>query len=106
LASKIRETVIERYLVTQCRKNGFLCLKFTSPARGGVPDRLIISPSGTPFVELKKPGEKPDRRQRETHAKMRRYGAEIYVIDSRAGVDDLMENLRARAAQHPEGVAS
>lgn len=106
MASNIRETVVERYLIAQCRAYGFLCLKFTSPARGGVPDRIVVTPVGSIFVELKKPGQQPDRRQLETHTKMRRYGAEIHIIDSRAGVDSFIAQLRARTAHLQEGAAS
>ncbi|MDP9904733.1 VRR-NUC domain-containing protein [Arthrobacter bambusae] len=90
-----RENPIERYLLSQCRANGFLCMKFVSPARGGIPDRIVVTPGahGTVFVEVKRPGEKPEPRQLATHAKMRRFGAEVHVVDSREAVEQLMRYL-------------
>lgn len=107
-SSTRRERAIERYLLDSCRKVGFLCLKFVSPVRGGVPDRIVITPTvGTVFVEVKKPGEQPDPRQRITHSKMRRFGAQIHVVDDRRSVDRLIDRLLAggrddESSQHKE----
>lgn len=91
----IRENPIERYLLAQCRARAFLCLKFTSPSRGGIPDRVVVTSGahGTVFVEVKRPGESPDPRQHATHAKMRRYGAQVFVVDSHESIDRLMQHL-------------
>lgn len=89
----LRESPVERYLLNQCRQHSFICMKFTSPGRGGVPDRIIITPGGTVFVEVKRPGEKPTRRQRETHARMRRRGALIWVVDDHASINQLVQDL-------------
>ena len=88
-----REEVIERYLLQRCRENGFMCLKFVSPARGGVPDRLLVTPTGTVFVEVKRPGGHLDRRQRLMHAKLRRFGGKVHVVDDKAAVDELVARL-------------
>lgn len=89
-----REAPVERYLLAQCRRHGFLCMKFVSPSRGGVPDRIVVTPSaGTVFVEVKRPGGRPEPRQRKVHAKMRRFGAEIFVVDDDASVDALIAYL-------------
>lgn len=93
--TRTREKAVERRLLIRCREHRYLCLKFTSPARGGVPDRVIVTPACTAFVEVKKPGERPDDRQRATHAKMRRFGAVVFVVDDAAGVDRLIEELCA-----------
>ncbi|MFJ2420676.1 VRR-NUC domain-containing protein [Streptomyces brevispora] len=87
------EGAIEDYLLTQCRANGFLCLKFVSPARGGVPDRIVIAPGGTVFVEVKRPGGQLRKLQRITHAKLRRHGAEIHVVDDKPSVDEFIAHL-------------
>lgn len=48
------EKHIEAYLKKRVEALGGLCLKFTSPSRRGVADRLVISASGLTFyVELK-----------------------------------------------------
>lgn len=101
-----REETVESYLLQRCRAAGLLCLKFTSPARRGVPDRVVIGPESgrTTFVELKRPGSQARRSQREMHAKMRRYGAEIRVIDDEKDVDALIAQLRpAQTTPAPGG---
>ncbi|WP_030894260.1 VRR-NUC domain-containing protein [Streptomyces sp. NRRL F-5053] len=91
-----QESTVEHYLLTQCRQNGFLCLKFVSPGRIGVPDRIIVSPvAGTVFVEVKRPGGRVRKSQQLMHAKMRRCGADVRVIDSTVKVDTLIAHLLA-----------
>ena len=87
------EGVVEDYLLAQCRANGFLCLKFVSPARGGVPDRIVVAPRGTVFVEVKRPGGRLRKRQQRTRAKLRRHGAEVHVVDDKPSVDAFIANL-------------
>ncbi|MER6520054.1 VRR-NUC domain-containing protein [Streptomyces sp. NPDC001553] len=87
------ERAIEGYLLAQCREHGFLCLKFVSPARGGVPDRIVVAPCGTVFVEVKRPGGRLRKLQQLTHAKLRRHGAEVHVVDDKPSVDAFVANL-------------
>jgi hypothetical protein len=103
-----RENVIEQYFLGQCRQHGFLCLKFTSPSRGSVPDRIVVTPAGTVFVELKRPGEGPTKRQLITHAKLRRFGAEVHVVSDKTGVDAFISDMlhRSQAGQHQQRAAS
>lgn len=55
----MKEKQIEQHLVKQVKAQGGLCYKFTSPARRGVPDRIVIWPGNqVHFVELKAPGKK------------------------------------------------
>ncbi|WP_026820021.1 VRR-NUC domain-containing protein [Arthrobacter castelli] len=96
MSTATREDTVEKYLLTRCRANGFLCMKFVSPARGGVPDRVIITPAETVFVETKRPGGKPRRLQKIVHTKMRRYGAKVYVADDRHKVDELIRELATK----------
>ena len=100
MSAPVRETVIEGYLLKQSREHGFLCMKFTSPARDGVPDRIIVTPGGTVFVEVKRPGETLEKLQRATHIKMRRFGAVIHVVDDRPSVDALIHELIELAHPH------
>lgn len=87
------ERDIERYFREQCRKHGFLCLKFVSPARNGVPDRVVVTQAKTVFVELKKPGGSLRKIQRVMHSKLRRYGAAVHLIDDHQSVDRLIIEL-------------
>ncbi|TDO89546.1 VRR-NUC domain-containing protein [Enemella evansiae] len=92
------EHEVEAHLRARCRQMGFLCMKFTSPGRAGVPDRVVVTPAGTVFVETKRPGGKLRRLQEEVTEKMRRAGAEVHVVDTVAGVDELVERLAERRA--------
>lgn len=61
-----------------------------------MPDRIVITPTaGTVFVEVKKPGEGLSARQHPTHAKMRRFGARIHVVDDQRSVEQLISRLLA-----------
>jgi len=54
------EAELEKKLGIWARSKGCLYYKFSSPARRGVPDRLVIGPKGkTLFLELKGPDGKP-----------------------------------------------
>lgn len=87
------ESDVEKHLLAACRQAGFLCLKFTSPARSGVPDRALITKAATVFVELKRPGQTPRRQQEETQKKMRRAGAVVANASTMAEVDELIARL-------------
>jgi len=54
------EKDIERKIGDFAKKHSCLYLKFTSPARRAVPDRMIITPQGViGFLEVKAAGKKP-----------------------------------------------
>lgn len=103
------ERDVEAHLLARCRQMGFLCMKFTSPGRSGVPDRVVVTPTGTLFVETKRPGGNLRRLQAQVIEKLRRAGAEIHVVDTVAGVDELVERLgmrddgRASTGAYPAG---
>lgn len=92
------EQDVEAHLLARCRQVGLLCLKFTSPARAGVPDRVVIAPAGTVFVEVKRPGGQLRRLQQVVIEKMRQAGAEVHVVDTIERVDELVDELIERTA--------
>lgn len=50
------EKDIERALVEKVKQRGGYCLKWVCPGWAGVPDRIVLLPSGkVVFVELKRP---------------------------------------------------
>ena len=60
----MRESAIERRLVTEAIKRGGFAPKFVSPGLDGVPDRLLLFPGGKlAFVEVKAPGKEPRKLQ-------------------------------------------
>lgn len=85
------ESQIERYLVKKCCEVGWLCLKFVSPGRRAVPDRLILVPGGYQmFVELKRPGGKPRPDQFAMIERFRRLGQIVHIVDSKEAIDRLI----------------
>lgn len=92
----VRESTIEEYLRKQCKKRGWLCEKFTSPAKRSVPDRIVTAPGGRIFfVELKAPGKKATTLQNKDHETRRNLGCFVTVIDTKVGVDVLLELIEA-----------
>lgn len=85
------ENDVETYLKKQAEKNGYLCYKFVSPGHNGVPDRLIIGHGRTFFVETKAPNGTPRKLQQKVIEKMRNNGADVYIINTKAKVDELFE---------------
>lgn len=82
------ERDVEAYLVERVRSLGGLALKFTSPARRNVPDRLVLWPGGrAEFVELKAPGKHPTAGQQREHARLWALGFAVRVLDSSTAVD-------------------
>ncbi|OBA43971.1 VRR-NUC domain-containing protein [Gordonia sp. 852002-51296_SCH5728562-b] len=118
-ATTPRERVIETYLRDACKARGVLCYKFTSPGHIGVPDRVLIGldVDGQPitiWVEVKRPGGRPRASQLHCHAEMIRHGARVAVVDTRAGVDALLDETfgpvgrddrTARSGDRIKGVA-
>lgn len=118
-ATTPRERVIETYLRDACKARNVLCLKFTSPGTRGVPDRVLIGldADGEPvtlWVEVKRPGGRPRASQLHAMAEMSRHGARVAVVDTRAGVDELLDEVfgpagrddrAARSGERIRGVA-
>lgn len=94
----MRESQIEAYLVRRVKAMGGEVRKVTWQGRRGAPDRLLMMPAGwlpnrtpgTVWVELKAPGVAPESHQVREHERMRAMGQRVVVIDSLAGVDELL----------------
>lgn len=59
--NKIRtEKHIERFCIKETERRKGIALKWSSPSRVGVPDRILLFPEGRiGFLELKAPNKKP-----------------------------------------------
>lgn len=96
-----RERDIERYLVQQVKALGGEVRKVQWVGRRGAPDRVVMLRARHPrlvggkvaderntiWVELKAPGIPPEPHQLREHARMRRMGQRVEVVDSYAAVD-------------------
>lgn len=98
----MRESQIERYLVTRVEQMGGEVRKVKWIGRRGAPDRLVMlperlgrfdwdgQPGRTVWVELKAPGEKCRPHQIREHERMRLMGQRVVVVDSFEGVEELL----------------
>ena len=86
----MRESVIEDYLVERVKQIGGEVRKVKWIGRRGAPDRLVMLPGISVWVELKAPGKVAEPHQLREHERMRAMGQNVEVIDSIAGVDKLL----------------
>lgn len=78
----VRENTVERRFNLLARRHGGLSLKWMSPGRLGVPDRLLFMPGGRLYlVELKRPGGRPRASQAAMFAKLESRGFHVWVVD-------------------------
>jgi Holliday junction resolvase len=78
----IREKDIEKKVVDQAKKHGWLVFKWVSPSVRGVPDRIFIKDGTIVFIEFKAPGKKPTQLQAHTIKKLREHFMVVHVCDS------------------------
>lgn len=86
----MRESDIEKYLVERVKALGGEVRKVRWVGRNGAPDRLVMLPGRTVWVELKAPGEKCRPHQVREHERMRRMGQVVLVVDSLDGVAEVV----------------
>ena len=88
------EKLIEKTLVAEVHKLGGWALKLLCTYVTGLPDRMVLLPGGLIFfVEVKSTGKKPKAVQKLVHEKLRRLGFTVYVIDSLADLNKLLNSL-------------
>lgn len=81
--TKETEKLIERKLVDRVKEMGGWPIKLLPFTVSGLPDRLCLFSGGRIlFAELKGPGLKPTPLQLAVHAKLKRLGFRVEVIDS------------------------
>lgn len=92
----MRENEIEAKLVKAVKAHGGVCWKFVSPGTAGVPDRIVLMPSGRiAFVEVKAPGEKPRPLQRVRIKFLRRLGFKVYVLDGAEQIGGIIDEIQS-----------
>ncbi len=89
-----REVSIEAYLVREMKKLRIACLKFKTPGRRHAPDRICLREWGYVFfVETKAPGKKPRPGQAREFARLRKFGFQVFVADTKEKVDQLVRRF-------------
>jgi hypothetical protein len=78
---ELKERDIERALVKFVKAQGGEVRKVKWIGRHSAPDRFVMLRSGSYWVELKAPNEKPTPAQLREHQRMRDMGQQVLVID-------------------------
>ena len=90
----MREKTIEAKLVQAVRTKGGLAPKFTSPGFDGVPDRLVLLPSGKiAFIELKAPGKTLRPLQVRRKRQLEALGFSVYCIDRPEQIETVLQKI-------------
>lgn len=93
------EGKVQAYAKAEFEKLGALVRKIRYEGRNGCPDLLVLLPWGVVwFVEVKKDeATAPDPHQAREHARMRKRGANVFVVGSKSQVDSLIANYYSQA---------
>lgn len=92
----IDERDVERYLVKECEKRGWLCWKFVSPGRRGVPDRIVIRPGSVAFVEVKRKGGRISPLQIRRIEELIRLLIPARVVETKGEIDEMIREWESR----------
>ena len=92
----IDERDVERYLIKECEKRGWLCWKFVSPGRRGVPDRIVIRPGGVAFVEVKRKGGRVSPLQIRRIEELIRLLIPARVVKTKGEIDEMIREWEGR----------
>lgn len=89
------EKDLEKKLRICVKGMGGIALKFVSPGFSGVPDRLVLMPSGRLyFVELKARGSKLRPLQVKRKAQLEKLGFLVYCVGSLDELEAFLEEVR------------
>lgn len=91
------EKTVEKELCNRVKSDlGGWALKFVSPGQNGVPDRVILVPSGRIyFVETKAPGKKLRRLQEHVCGLIKQLGFKVLRIDTKEKVEAFVREVQA-----------
>lgn len=92
----IDERDVERYLIKECEKRGWLCWKFVSPGRRGVPDRIVIRPGSVAFVEVKRKGGRISPLQIRRIEELIRLLIPARVVETKGEIDEMIREWEGR----------
>ncbi|MCH4033147.1 VRR-NUC domain-containing protein [Lachnospiraceae bacterium YH-ros2228] len=90
----MREKDIEQKLVQAVSAAGGKAWKFTSPGTAGVPDRILLFPSGRmAFAELKAPGKHLRPLQKRRKIQLEHLGFTVFVIDDPEQIGEVLRKM-------------
>jgi hypothetical protein len=85
----MREKTVEAYLVRRSKEEGDEVRKVQFIGHRGAPDRLLLVRKI--WVELKTPGKRAEPHQLREHARLRKAGWRVEVVDSFERVDEVLK---------------
>ena len=91
------EKTFERKFVTWCKSNDYLCLKLELNVGRGFPDRTVITPHGTFYLEFKTREGRLSEHQVYWINKLRQYGCNVFVVKS---FEEAVAAVTQSACQH------
>lgn len=92
---KMKESSIERKLVSDVRKRHGMAPKFVSPGLDGMPDRLILLPGRrVAFVETKAPDKKLRPLQLLRKVQLETLGFKVYCVDGTEQVGGVLDEIQ------------
>lgn len=77
----MKESKIEKQIVDHAKSLGWHVLKFVSPSKRGVPDRIFFKSGIVLFMEIKKEGEPPRRQQIKRLKELNDQNIPAFVVD-------------------------
>lgn len=93
------ESEIESWLGEKVKDLGCLYYKFVSPGNRGVPDRIIVLPTGQViFAELKAKKGVTSPIQIAQIKRMQAVGAVVHVVKGKEDAEDLVQRIRRYVA--------
>ena len=78
----MRESSVQRKIIKQMEKEGWMVIKIIRANMAGLPDLLLLRDGVARWVEVKQPGKKPTALQSARHALLRRIGFSVEVMDT------------------------
>lgn len=92
--AEVSEKAIERYLCSQVKKLGGVCLKYSNAGAVGYPDRVALMPQGRCiWFEIKSKGKKVSKVQAIRINHLESIGHTVYVVDSKQIIDSVLNDL-------------
>lgn len=85
------ERNIKSYLFQRVKEEGGTCRNAQWIGRSHCPDVRVMLPWGCAWVETKRPGKDARAGQEREHARMRRYGEKVFVLDTKKKIDRWLE---------------
>lgn len=90
----MKEKYIEQKLIVAVKNMGGIAPKFVSPGFNGIPDRIVLLPTGRiAFIELKAPGKMMRPLQVRRKRQLEALGFLVYCIDSVEQIDEVLKEM-------------